>query len=81
MNTTWKPHTKKPNASSQNPEWEQASRSASVRVCSWPAAGNGLSLSMLTSGTIMATSSPSTSNAADQPSQPINPSVPGNMAN
>ncbi|MNE03358.1 hypothetical protein D3C80_958570 [compost metagenome] len=81
MNTTWNPHTKKPNASNQKPEWEQASRSASPRVCSWPRTGSGLSLSMPTSGTINATSKPSASSAADQPSHPIKPSVPGNIAN
>lgn len=36
---------------------------------------------MLTNGTINATSSPNANNAADQPSQPISPSVPGSMAN
>ncbi|MNK75372.1 hypothetical protein D3C87_949120 [compost metagenome] len=36
---------------------------------------------MLTSGTISATSKPNTNNAADQPSQPIKPRVPGNIAN
>ncbi len=38
-------------------------------------------MSILTNGTINATSNPSASNAADQPSQPIRPSVPGSMAN
>ncbi|MCY1287741.1 hypothetical protein D9M70_367520 [compost metagenome] len=81
MNTTWKPQTKKPSASSQKPECPAASRSASPRVCSWPCTGSGRSLSMPASGTISATSRPRASSAADQPSQPISPRVPGSMAN
>ncbi|MNQ86707.1 hypothetical protein D3C85_1019070 [compost metagenome] len=81
MNTTWKPQTKKPSDSSQKPEWEQASLSASRRVCSCPRVGKGRSFKKPTSGTISATSKPSASNAADQPSQPIRPRVPGSMAN
>ncbi|MNE38703.1 hypothetical protein D3C80_1326120 [compost metagenome] len=81
MNTTWKPQTKKPSASNQKPECEQASCSAWPRLCSTPWLGSGRSFSKPTSGTMNATSRPSTSNAADQPSQPIRPSVPGSMAN
>ncbi|MNZ15755.1 hypothetical protein D3C78_327110 [compost metagenome] len=81
MNTTWKPQTKKPRASSQKPECVQASRRAWPRVCSLPVLGKGRSRSKPTNGTIKATSKPSTSKAADQPSQPIRPRVPGSMAN
>ena len=81
MNTTWKPQTKKPSASSQKPECAAASRSASPRLCSSACGGCGLSLSRPTSGTISATRSPSASSADDQPSQPISPRVPGSMAN
>ncbi|MNN26523.1 hypothetical protein D3C81_1400290 [compost metagenome] len=40
-----------------------------------------MSLSIVTNGTISAINRPSASKAADQPSQPIKPKVPGNMAN
>ena len=83
MNTTWKPHTKKPSESSQKSRVPSASRSAAPAP--GPAgptcAGGGASRMPKASGSTRSASSESATSAPCQSSHAISPRLAGSMTN